>query len=595
MRHLISLIVLSSILLSGPEDDAKALANKATNEANHFKENGIHTVTIPKSENPEEVHLNNDDVLRQKQMEKRENDPLYQKFDQLNKDLKVESVHVNNPNEGKDGKVIKRTVTGTTEETCFDSGDGDTLLYTQDLRIRYKLIPEISETIFYCDVDHPKTRKVKRKVKVKTGKKIWRWRGFHSWWVPEEKEKEVEVDEAYTEHCSPGCKSRVEIRRPKEIIKTIEDWVGNDGLSDIEPVQHQLDVDMDYKEYGEETRNLDAVSDPDQNGAVQKEIVPTTRPCWRKEYTYKIYPKPCYDCEQLKHHCRQIRAQCVESFSLNNERSICLKWKKTFACDSYKDEEEAFSLEGSLKTTRPVETINKNMYEGLSKLEALKQMEENQTLTGTTTTVFKGDGKRCKQIFGGSFNNCCRRGGWIIDIGLSRDCDTEEKTLGKMREQDRCVFVGEHIDRRDLWLAKIDLSRSERYCCFDTPLAKAIQVGARSQLGIGWGSYHHPDCRGLTPEELERVDFSKIDLSSSFKDISKSAGKMATDMANSLRQTQEILKQPKTEDDLKKERNDKFDVDEMLQNVKSRKENHERVSHEHRNVKKEQQRQGDAS
>ena len=35
----------------------------------------------------------------------------------------------------------------------------------------------------------------------------------------------------------------------------------------------------------------------------------------------------------------------------------------------------------------------------------------------------------------------------------------------------------------------------------------------RQQLGLGWGSPKHPDCRGVTPEELQdpRLDWEKVD------------------------------------------------------------------------------------
>jgi hypothetical protein len=46
-----------------------------------------------------------------------------------------------------------------------------------------------------------------------------------------------------------------------------------------------------------------------------------------------------------------------------------------------------------------------------------------------------------------------------------------------------------------------------------------IQENGRRQIGRSWGSPENPDCSGLSPEELSRMDFSTIDFSELFEDI----------------------------------------------------------------------------
>ncbi|ENU5879869.1 MULTISPECIES: hypothetical protein [Campylobacter] len=41
----------------------------------------------------------------------------------------------------------------------------------------------------------------------------------------------------------------------------------------------------------------------------------------------------------------------------------------------------------------------------------------------------------------------------------------------------------------------------------------------RPQIKRGWGSPKSPDYRGFTPEEFQKLDFSKIDLSEFIADI----------------------------------------------------------------------------
>lgn len=59
------------------------------------------------------------------------------------------------------------------------------------------------------------------------------------------------------------------------------------------------------------------------------------------------------------------------------------------------------------------------------------------------------------------------------------------------------------------------------YCCFSNILEKVVQVQARKQLGLNFGSSSSPNCRGLTLDELSRVDFSKMDFSEVAAEIQK--------------------------------------------------------------------------
>ncbi|WP_287962919.1 conjugal transfer protein TraN, partial [Alcanivorax sp.] len=50
-------------------------------------------------------------------------------------------------------------------------------------------------------------------------------------------------------------------------------------------------------------------------------------------------------------------------------------------------------------------------------------------------------------------------------------------------------------------------------CCFNSPLSRIIQEQVRPQLGIGWGSPLAPNCSGLKLSDLQRVNWSRVDLS----------------------------------------------------------------------------------
>ncbi len=67
------------------------------------------------------------------------------------------------------------------------------------------------------------------------------------------------------------------------------------------------------------------------------------------------------------------------------------------------------------------------------------------------------------------------------------------------------------------------LSAEKRsYCQFDSKLAQIVQQqGRNGQLRIGFGSAKHPDCRGITVDELQRIKFDKLDFTNFYEDLMK--------------------------------------------------------------------------
>ncbi|EMT1995152.1 conjugal transfer protein TraN, partial [Neisseria gonorrhoeae] len=59
----------------------------------------------------------------------------------------------------------------------------------------------------------------------------------------------------------------------------------------------------------------------------------------------------------------------------------------------------------------------------------------------------------------------------------------------------------------------------ESQCCFISKLAKIVNVGGKEQLKRGWGTPENPKCEGFTAQELEQLDFSKLDLSGFYEEI----------------------------------------------------------------------------
>src|SRR3546814_6810954 len=83
-----------------------------------------------------------------------------------------------------------------------------------------------------------------------------------------------------------------------------------------------------------------------------------------------------------------------------------------------------------------------------------------------------------------------------------------------------CHFIGSYCTSSFLGIC---LQKAHGECCFNTKLGRIIQEQGRTQLkafnGNLWGTAKKPMCRGITPEELQALDFSKINLSESYADI----------------------------------------------------------------------------
>ena len=83
----------------------------------------------------------------------------------------------------------------------------------------------------------------------------------------------------------------------------------------------------------------------------------------------------------------------------------------------------------------------------------------------------------------------------------------EEFELRVQRELRACHYVGSYCDSDILGIC---IEKQKAFCCFNTPLARIINEQAYPQLGRSWGEPEHPNCRGLSLQELERLDAGEI-------------------------------------------------------------------------------------
>lgn len=231
------------------------------------------------------------------------------------------------------------------------------------------------------------------------------------------------------------------------------------------------------------------------------------RACWGRRFSYqcaKLSDTTCAalikkGCSQTASHCNHPKQnectefsqafQCLQTFC-EPEKTVCPKKMACTdgQCDLSKDE------------------ASDDIQEGLSRLGALAgaatDVSNNQIKNGVPA-IFTGKSQECKK-FPIGVRDCCTDAGWGEWV---KHCPEDLQQLKRARKDKRVVFLGSYKHNQ---LG----SRHYAYCVFPTKLAAIIQIQGRgNQLGVSFGNAKHPDCRGITPEELERINFAALDLS----------------------------------------------------------------------------------
>ncbi len=92
-----------------------------------------------------------------------------------------------------------------------------------------------------------------------------------------------------------------------------------------------------------------------------------------------------------------------------------------------------------------------------------------------------------------------------------------KRPLAKAKSNKLTVSVGEFCSKKVLGVC---LEKKRSYCQFDSKLAQIVQQqGRNGQLRISFGSAKHPDCRGITVDELQKIQFNRLDFTNFYEDL----------------------------------------------------------------------------
>ncbi|MDB2613584.1 conjugal transfer protein TraN [Chlamydiales bacterium] len=241
------------------------------------------------------------------------------------------------------------------------------------------------------------------------------------------------------------------------------------------------------------------------------------RPCWKESLTLSSHNGSKQGCLHInKSSCELIEKICLEEGPFG-----CTLWKKKFRCfkalskrNGEIDFKQYLGDDIIDKKTKP----NSVMSNALSKLSVYKEikrdLEESDAVDSRQVEIFKGKEYFCtKNILDNLMYDCCNgHSGLALEMKLAK-CNDDEITLTKLREMGKCTYIG---PREGKFLA-LWKSRSEKvFCCFDSKLSRVFQEQAREQLQISWGNGDNPDCKGLLINEIEQLNFDKINLEEAF-------------------------------------------------------------------------------
>lgn len=266
---------------------------------------------------------------------------------------------------------------------------------------------------------------------------------------------------------------------------------------------------------------------------------PVTLPCWQQSEEWVVSERDDNTCGRWETdpNCSEGTHQCLQKIG-----NLCVKESVKFQCQQT-TQGEGFLCGGKFycsdgKCAAIASGKNNDFGEAASQLAALAKAGKDISGDGKNISAFTGKPMACRKTAIG-FSNCCKSSGWGHDIGLA-SCDSEEKAIGKAKEKGLVVDVGEFCAEDVLGVC---LRKKHSYCVFDSKLAQIVQAQGRGgQLGVGFGSAKHPDCRGLTIDELQRVKFDTLDFTEFYDELNSQ-----TKLPDSKKLTEKISQQIKNE------------------------------------------------
>ena len=256
-------------------------------------------------------------------------------------------------------------------------------------------------------------------------------------------------------------------------------------------------------------------------GLRQVDNRPVFRDSWQRQLIFSCEPNKESPCAKLRAQGGiLLKKQCLKE----NMFGECDLWEKTYdlgkRAATRRDrvqfkEDEIWGLGGDFDASYDK---NNELAEALSTLSFFSDMQKDPGYPGRKIDkkieIFRGDKLQCQCSFiQGALYDCCKKMEGVAISAYLAKCTAQEQSLAERRQLGQCHHVGSKKENLDTQTAQV-------FCCFPTKLARILHEQGREQLQIAWGDAETPECRGFSLGELQKIDFTKIDLSDAVEDIS---------------------------------------------------------------------------
>lgn len=412
------------------------------------------------------------------------------------------------------GKEAENTVKGENQQKPNELHQ--TMLNSRDNKIKDKDAYEL--TIAFDEIDSKINTTTQDTVKEKEGVQIFKcYESHHPEIVIANKRLDIEV--LYT----PEVKKQTKVIEPYygKALTHENEYKIVDVL--ISPEKREIINEF----WVEEDESIQALLNDPEATFIQKQCIDAypnktingllvSRPCWKESYAFlrkrKITHSP--DCDTLRNKkCSLILTKCIEG-----SEQDCQLWELTYECFGHY---KITSFNNDLNLSESLEPIEPNhsfcdVFAKLSVFQAMKEeLAKSKAYDPLKVEIFKGEKRKCEKSMASNliYDCCFSYSGLAKKVGLAK-CSSEEITLASWREQGQCHFIGVKEIKT---LGLVTTGYEHVFCCFPTKLARVINEQARKQLGIEWGSPEHPNCQGLTIEQIQKLDFNQINLEEVFE------------------------------------------------------------------------------
>lgn len=303
-------------------------------------------------------------------------------------------------------------------------------------------------------------------------------------------------------------------------------------------------------EGGEQTRKIAGVN--------------VKEPCWQYKYKLDCNKKSLNNCQQIDQNlCVLLEEKCIGHLEgLEDGEKICSNWQRRYSCERESEYEQdstelkwdgdeinrkvllctSMCLDGNCDSVKKAAVEeNKELAQSIGFLHALKKIKEKRQLdhgennftedartTQNIKNIFSGIGMSCTNYIA-KFMDCCRENpsGWGEMMALGH-CTKDELEISKLRQKKQCIHIESrctHLFDKFNPFSKC-VEKTSSFCCYDSILTRIMIEEAKKQLGRNFGTVKNPDCSGISLDDLDPQDKTKIKV-----DLSKAD---YTDFYNSV-------------------------------------------------------------